>query len=236
MTVNDRLQHVIDVLYGGNKRAFSTAIGVNPTVIENIVGSRKGKPSYDVLFKICANANISEEWFVSGIGNMLKTKRPASEFPEQKLSESHHKVINNKGIVQELEVDKSKTRPRIPLEAAAGSLSIVTQSVSQSDCDYLPLVTRIPDYDFTIMVKGDSMKPDFLSGDEVACRMITERSFIQWGQPHVIDSYDGIVLKRIHDRGDSILCTSDNPAYGEFCIPKADILHLARVVGLIRQY
>ena len=52
MTVNDRLQQVIDVLYGGNKRAFSTAIGVNPTVIENIVGSRKGKPSYDVLFKI----------------------------------------------------------------------------------------------------------------------------------------------------------------------------------------
>lgn len=236
MTVNDRLQQVIDVLYGGNKRAFSTAIGVNPTVIENIVGSRKGKPSYDVLFKICANANISEEWFVSGVGNMLKAKRLANEFPEQRSSESHHKVINNKGIEQELEIDRSKTRPRIPLEAAAGSLSVVTQSVSQSDCEMLPLIARIPDYDFTIMVKGDSMEPGFLSGDEVACRMIRERSFIQWGQPHVIDSYDGIVLKRIHDKGDKILCTSDNPAYGDFYIPKTDIYNLARVVGLIRQY
>lgn len=221
--------------------------GIKIGAIERAIGASKG-----VLSRAIANGTdiqskwlqaiienyprYSGEWLLTGEGDMLKSKRGTEVISGHPLSESHHKVINNKGIEQELEVDRSKTRPRIPLEAAAGSLSIVTQSVSQSDCDYLPLVTRIPDYDFTIIVKGDSMKPDFLSGDEVACRMITERSFIQWGQPHVIDSYDGIVLKRIHDRGDSILCTSDNPAYGEFCIPKADILHLARVVGLIRQY
>lgn len=180
--------------------------------------------------------DINYHWLFSGEGDMFKTKRPSSEFPTNQLSESHHKVINNKGIEQDLEVDNSKMRPRIPLEAAAGSLSIVTQSVSQRDCEMLPLIARIPDYDFTIMVKGDSMEPGFLSGDEVACRMIRERSFIQWGQPHVIDSYDGIVLKRIHDKGDKILCTSDNPAYGNFYIPKTDIYNLARVVGLIRQY
>ena len=221
--------------------------GITIGAIERTIGASRGVISKAIakgtdiqskwLELICENfPEYSPQWLLTGEGEMLKSKRGTEVIHDHPLSESYHKVINNKGIEQELEVDTSKTRPRIPLEAAAGSLSIVTQSVSHSDCDYLPLITRIPDYDFTIMVKGDSMKPDFLSGDEVACRMITERSFIQWGQPHVIDSYDGIVLKRIHDKGDKILCTSDNPAYGDFYIPKTDIYHLARVVGLIRQY
>lgn len=231
-TKKERLLQLINHYCNGKSTVFAKKLGVSPSTISSWLA--RDSFDYDLIFAKCEN--ILPEWLLTGEGDMLKQEREAEETSIHQLSSYHHKVINNKGIEQELEIDRSKTRPRIPLEAAAGSLSIVTQSVSQSDCDYLPLITRIPDYDFTIMVKGDSMKPDFLSGDEVACRMIRERSFIQWGQPHVIDSYDGIVLKRIHDRGNSILCTSDNPAYGEFSIPKAEIYHLARVVGLIRQY
>ena len=57
MTINERMNHIIKELYGGNKRAFANAIGVSATVIENVVGTRQGKPSYDVLEKVCANAN-----------------------------------------------------------------------------------------------------------------------------------------------------------------------------------
>ena len=49
MTINERMNHIIKELYGGNKRAFANAIGVSATVIENVVGTRQGKPSYDVL-------------------------------------------------------------------------------------------------------------------------------------------------------------------------------------------
>ena len=49
------------MLFQGNKRAFAKAVGISPTVVENIVGTRKGKPSYDVLEKVCSNANISAE-------------------------------------------------------------------------------------------------------------------------------------------------------------------------------
>ena len=65
---------IIRELYNGNKRAFSIAIGVTPTVIENVVGTRQGKPSFDVLEKVCANANISAEWLMSGRGEMLANK------------------------------------------------------------------------------------------------------------------------------------------------------------------
>ena len=49
------------------------AIGATPTVIENVVGSRQGKPSFDVLEKICANANISPDWLLMNRGKMLYT-------------------------------------------------------------------------------------------------------------------------------------------------------------------
>ena len=38
MTINERMNHIIKELYGGNKRAFANAIGVSATVIENVVG------------------------------------------------------------------------------------------------------------------------------------------------------------------------------------------------------
>ncbi|MDE6695525.1 MAG: hypothetical protein K2K25_01460 [Muribaculaceae bacterium] len=68
MNINERIDTIINVLFRGNKRAFAKAVGISPSVVENIVGSRKGKPSYDVLTKICANANISAEWLLLGTG------------------------------------------------------------------------------------------------------------------------------------------------------------------------
>lgn len=71
MTINERFQTIIDVMFGGNKRAFAIHVGVSPTVVENVVGTRKGKPSFDFLYKVCANANISAEWLLMGKGEML---------------------------------------------------------------------------------------------------------------------------------------------------------------------
>lgn len=72
MDINTRFKEIINSLYKGNKRAFAQGIGISATVVENVVGSRKGKPSYDVLEKVCANANISAEWLLTGKGEMLR--------------------------------------------------------------------------------------------------------------------------------------------------------------------
>ena len=69
MTINERFEIIIQILCNGNKRAFAKAVGISPTVVENIVGTRKGKPSYDVLVKVCSNANISAEWLLLGLGD-----------------------------------------------------------------------------------------------------------------------------------------------------------------------
>lgn len=71
MSINERFDTIIQSLYNGNKRAFALAAGVSPTVIENVVGARKGKPSFDVIERICANAHISPLWIILEKGNMV---------------------------------------------------------------------------------------------------------------------------------------------------------------------
>lgn len=222
--------------YGLSIRAFEDKCGLNRGNISNMgdnssIGSDKLSKIFDTF------PEVNPLWLISGIGDILKTNRSLQEQTRTKNSDSEaqsgFKVNKKIHPAQEYPLE---TRPRIPLEAAAGTLSIATESVTMEQCEQMPVIAGIPNYDFTIMVKGNSMEPDFKSGDEVACRFVRESSFIQWGQPHVVDSYDGIVLKRIHDNGDYIICSSDNPNYGDFQIPKTEIHRLALVVGLIRLY
>ena len=167
---------------------------------------KRNSIDWDLVFSKCEH--VSYDWLITGKGETA--------------------IINP---TQEPEI-----KPRIPFDAAAGSLSIIANSVTATQCEYTPVIPRFPKYDFTIMVRGNSMEPEFMSGDEVACRLIDEKAFIQWGRPHVIDTTQGVVLKRIYDRKSAILCRSDNDDYEDFEIPKSDILHIALVVGSLRVY
>ena len=112
MTINERFEFIIRTLFGGNKRAFAIHVGVRPTVVENVVGKRKGKPSFDFLEKVCANANISAEWLLLGIGemamDMFEPRKVPMAFhsdPEQYIREG------KKEITDEEESSQSGTIP-----------------------------------------------------------------------------------------------------------------------------
>lgn len=127
-----------------------------------------------------------------------------------------------------------KTFPRIPYDAAAGSLTDMVDGVTECECERVPIVPAFPRYDFTIRVTGRSMEPYYFSGDEVACLRINESQFIQWGRVHVLDTTQGVVIKRIYENGDSIRCASFNPEYPDFNVPKEDIRSYNLVVGALR--
>ena len=77
MNINQRFTEIVNVLYSGNKRHFAKIIGVNPTVIENVVGKRQGNPSFEVVQKILsAIANINPDWLITGQGTMLRSSVP----------------------------------------------------------------------------------------------------------------------------------------------------------------
>lgn len=55
-----------------NNNSFSQSIGVNATVIHNIIKGRNA-PSYDILNKIALSFdNINMNWLISGKGQMIK--------------------------------------------------------------------------------------------------------------------------------------------------------------------
>ena len=56
-----------------NVNSFSIAIGVNSTVVHNIVKGRNA-PGYNVLYQIAiAFDNIDMNWVIAEVGNMIKT-------------------------------------------------------------------------------------------------------------------------------------------------------------------
>ena len=66
--------------------------------------------------------------------------------------------------------------------------------------------------------------------------LLNRSTFIQWGRTYVLDTTDGIIVKRIFDNGEYIVCRSNNPEFPEFPVHKKEIYHMALVVGLVRQF
>lgn len=139
--------------------------------------------------------------------------------------------------IQKYLCDKLKqieTRPRIPYDAAAGTLTEAVEGITEYQCEQLPVISAFPKYDFTIRITGKSMEPEYFAGDEVACLRVNEKQFLQWGRVHVLDTTQGIVIKRIYDAGESILCRSCNSEFPDFSIPKENIRSYNLVVGSLR--
>lgn len=214
MDINERLQTIIDKLYNGKQSRLADAIGVAPSVIANVVGKRQGKPSFEILKKICANANISADWLISGRGDMV-------------LHDADPSTV----------VSSGETRPRIPLNAAAGVLTSALDGGTLYQCEQIPVVRAFSRYDFTVLVNGDSMLPQIHSGDELACLNISSSSYIQPGRTYLLDTAQGIVVKVLYDNDDfSFLCHSENPAFSDFTVPRSDVFSLALVIGLLRRF
>jgi phage repressor protein C with HTH and peptisase S24 domain len=124
--------------------------------------------------------------------------------------------------------------PLIPFEAMAGVFS-GELSVTEAQCETL-IVPGLK-ADFVIPVSGNSMEPRYYSGDMVACQNVSLSDvFFQWGRVYVIDTNQGVLLKRVK-KGSSpatISLVSENPGYEPVEFPRADVHHIALVRGLVR--
>lgn len=122
-------------------------------------------------------------------------------------------------------------KPHIISVGHGGSLT----EVSESDYEIRPVIKQFPRYNYTIEVRGNSMYPDFKSGDMVACLDVTNSPFFQQGRTYILSTSQGIVLKKVFDKGENVLCTSINhDNYPDFEIPKEEIYSIGLVVGLLR--
>lgn len=206
--------------------------GISLTELERIIGTSKGvftravSNNTDVQSKwLSAIADKypdwSIEWLITGKGSSLKSEHGNDDI---------YKAAYDAVKAEEMNADNY--RFRLPMKVTAGMLSVIAESATSENCEQVPVIKALPDYDFTMIITGDSMEPKFEGGDEIAIKKVDK--VIEWGKPYVLDTRDGAVLKRIYDAGDQLRCVSYNKDYPDFLIDKIDILGVYRVVGQLR--
>lgn len=217
-SINERLQIIIDELFGGNKAKFAKAIEIAPTSISNYLSDkRKSKPSADMLEKIInVVENISAEWLLTGEGDMLTQKKEA---PKTSSADTTKK----NGYITYL----------LPMSAMGGSLTgFAEPGVLLQNCE--AVVSPIENIDFAITVYGDSMAPEYPSGSRILIKKINPNLFIDWGKVYVLDTPNGVIVKEVHEsnREGYVSCHSINPdpKFKSFDILMDEVFGMYRVL------
>ena len=191
---------------GLSQKAFERKAGLSNGYINNI---SKGIGAEKLQKILSTFPQLNEGWLISGEGEMLKDASPAMQ-------------PDTNGI------------PLIPVNAVGGVLSGVSDSFLEYDCERY-IVPQFSGADFLIRVVGDSMMPKYIPGDIVACKRVTDRIWFQWGKTYVVDTRQGVLIKRIEpsDNEGCITLRSENDNYKPFDLP-ADELHGVAIVGGLR--
>lgn len=220
-SISKRISKIRQDFCDGKNTVFAERIGKDASYASQIcVGAKV--PGRGVLEEILTVfPEVSRPWLYFGEGRMLVADA------EKSL------------LAKEDAPAYEKTLPLIPYDAFAGLPTVDNIGIAFKDCEQY----YIPDFisrgaDFLIRVSGDSMVPQYLNGDLLACTLIKDVLFFQWGKIYVIDTSQGVLVKRImRIEGDDehVLLVSENKdKYEPFKFPTSDIRSLAIVVGLIR--
>lgn len=196
---------------------FTRNIGVSSTYIGAM---RKGIPA-DKLKKISQlYPDLNREWLLYGDGEML--------------SEGSTPSKAENGEFETL---------LLPVEAYAGNLQAWSGGVMERDCSWIK--SPVKGADFAIPIKGDSMEPKFHDGTTLLIKKINDRAFIPWGNTMVVDTENGVFLKKIfpperikdsEEENHYIIAKSINPEYPPFKIPTESIYGMYRVMGAIELF
>lgn len=209
----------------GNKAQFAKLLGVSAQTISAWIA----RNTFDAELIYAKCRYVDSSWLLTGEGAMLQ------ETENNNAPTSKHTVE----IAHQVPHGSSEGIPLIPLDAVAGFPAESGGGVRLEDCERYV----IPEFEnkganFLIRVSGDSMVPLYYSGDLLACRKITDIRFFQWGTIYVLETSQGVIVKRVQeslDHADSILCVSENSSvHHPFLLPRDDIRSLSIIVGLVR--
>lgn len=197
---------------------FTKSIDVSSTYIGAM---RKGIPAGKLKRITTLYPDLNRDWLLYGEGEMLLN-------PEE---EANH-LRRAKGFETLL----------LPVAAFAGNLQMWSEGVSPNQCQRI--ISPVYGADFAIPVKGDSMEPRFHDGSVILIKKINEKAFIPWGNPMVIDTENGVLIKNIFpdeekekkNNEEYLVAKSLNPNYPPIRIPTSSIYGLYRVIGSMDIY
>ena len=223
------LEGLIEHYTKGNKAQFAKLLGVSAQTISAWIA--RNTFDAELIYTKCRYVNSA--WLLTGEGSMLlaggKGDAHAANVETKHLPLATHHVPDGsrEGI------------PLIPLDAIAGFPADGGGGAYIENCErYVIPEFQNKGADFLIRVSGDSMVPLYYSGDLLACHKITDIRFFQWGTIYVLETSQGVLVKRVQEAAehdDCILCVSINDTvHKPFLLPRDDIRSLNTIVGLVR--
>lgn len=237
-TINDRIQFIVEELFNGNKAAFAKAINKAPTTVANILGPRQTIPSSDFVESIRNSIeNINLLWLMTGVGDML--------IAEDTLATVHAVYAERPEEVRQVceEAPRYGSKGVPYYENIEGTCSIVSQFN-----DYTETPTFYINYEHFndctayIPIVGDSMYPQYCSGEIIAVRRIYNMDVIQWGEAYFVvtnENANGLrTVKQVHwcEDEQKIILRASNPNFkGDTVINKSDIISMFIIKGKIKR-
>lgn len=212
--VVDRIGCIITAK-GLSVRAFEQSISASNGAIGRAINKGSDIVATWLSKIIETYPDINATWLLTGEGTMLQSET------DVQVATAEPTAVG--GI------------PLIPIEAMAGVLSGNSTQVMERECEHYN-IPMFKGAEFLIRISGDSMQPKYYSGDIVACKRLPLDTFFQWNRVYVVDSEQGVIIKRVRRGSDDrhIVFVSDNTAYEPFELPLEKIYSIALVVGVVR--
>lgn len=218
-STKERLLQYIEIK-GDGRSEFYAKTGMKRGLLDT--DKLKATVPDTAIAKIIAHyTDLNVEWLLTGEGDMLKKEiKPLLKDDQTKSGVAK---LDGNGI------------PLIPIEAFAGFGTDNGAAVMEYECETY-VIPNFKGAEFLIQVKGSSMYPKYASGDIVACKKLPLDTFFQWNKVYVIDTEQGVLIKRVKQGSDAdhVTLVSENTKYDPFELHRNEISSLAIVMGVIR--
>ncbi len=212
---------------GISKRDFYAKIGVSRGTLESRTGITE-----DVVTKFFATyPEVSIEWLMTGVGEMLKNSPSCKT--KSKIFEAEDEKVDN---LPQVTYDPSIGKPYYDVDFIGGFSEVLNSQVTIPTSNIV--IQGFDKADMWCNVTGHSMEPKINHGDIIALRKCTLDD-IQYGEIYavVLDTIRTIKIIRRSPDPDTLRFVPINTAdYDAQDYPKRRILHVYEVIASISKF
>ena len=212
----ERIERMADYA-GVSIKEFSEKCGYDrPQTFYDIVAGKTQNISAQMSDNIIAVfPEFNRSWLMTGEGDMLNHEQEVSD------GDSLISYVDSAAVF---------CVPLLPVSARAGSLQTYATPAAKRICERV--ISPVYGAELAITVTGDSMSPEYPSGCKILIKKIDENEFIEWGKVFVLDTFNGILIKKVMpgSEPDTLKCVSINCDYPPFEVRRESIYSMYIVI------
>jgi phage repressor protein C with HTH and peptisase S24 domain len=228
--VSERIKFLLDTRAQGNKSELGRAAGISGQAVADLIGGKKGGPSFPVLQKMLRSyPDISPNWLIFGEGEMLISS------PSSNISAIHSAKTGDEPRIIAIAEGDNTAAPLYNIRTAANYKGDgLSQERPEPDGIISLPKWLLRNGNYAVFpVVGDSMEPTFYARDYVLCRFLPKPEWDDLREDQVaviVSESRGLQLKRLTFRmGEGyVRCKSDNRSHPYYQLDLEDVLEVWR--------